>query len=86
VSGQGIFEKLTRREYAMIACAVGSLVLALLPFALHWAGTRWSPGVQRQWKPAAQLPAESARVSKKRLSIATNARVESRLEPQRDLS
>jgi Ca-activated chloride channel homolog len=86
VGGQGVFEKLTRREYAMIACGLGALVLALLPFALHWAGTSWSPGVQRHWKPAAQSPAESARASKKRLSMATSARVESTLEPQRDLS
>ncbi len=39
------FEKLTRREYALIACGLGAAVLALLPLALHLAGTRWQPGV-----------------------------------------
>jgi hypothetical protein len=40
------FEKLTRREYALIACAGGSLVLALLPWLLHFLGTSWRPGVR----------------------------------------
>jgi len=43
--GSGVFEKLTRREYALICCGLGAAVLALLPLALHYAGTRWSPGV-----------------------------------------
>jgi Ca-activated chloride channel family protein len=38
-------EKLTRREYALLACALGATILALLPFALQHFGTRWSPGV-----------------------------------------
>lgn len=38
-------EQLTRREYALLACAVGSLVLALLPLLLHYFGTIWRPGV-----------------------------------------
>ncbi|HXG08632.1 MAG TPA: vWA domain-containing protein [Gemmataceae bacterium] len=46
VEGQGTFEKLTRREYALLACGVGAFVLALLPLALHLFGTRWKPGVQ----------------------------------------
>ena len=37
-------EGLTRREYALLACALGAAVLALLPFALHYLGTRWRPG------------------------------------------
>ncbi len=41
------FEKLTRREYALIACGLGSTVLALLPVVLHAFGTRWRPGVQQ---------------------------------------
>jgi Ca-activated chloride channel family protein len=41
----GPLEKLTRREYALIACGVGAAVLALLPLALHFFGTRWRPGV-----------------------------------------
>jgi Ca-activated chloride channel family protein len=43
-------EKLTRREYALIACALGATILALLPLALQRFGTRWSPGVRdTQW-------------------------------------
>ena len=37
-------EKLTRREYALFACACGSLIYALLPVLLHTAGTSWKPG------------------------------------------
>jgi len=42
------FDKLTRREYALIACGVGATVLALLPVLLHAFGTRWRPGVRRR--------------------------------------
>lgn len=40
------FERLTRREYALMACGLGSIVLALLPVLLHYHGTRWRPGVK----------------------------------------
>ena len=43
--GKSTLEKLTQREYALIACAVGAGLLALLPLLLHLAGTRWRPGV-----------------------------------------
>ncbi len=39
-------DRLTRREYALIACALGATVLALLPVLLHAFGTRWRPGVR----------------------------------------
>lgn len=39
------WEDLTRREYALMAIALGSLILALLPFALHYFGTSWHPGI-----------------------------------------
>jgi Ca-activated chloride channel family protein len=45
VAGKGVFERLTRREYALVACAIGAIVVALLPWLLHVAGTRWRPGV-----------------------------------------
>jgi Ca-activated chloride channel homolog len=45
---QGAFDKLTRREYALIACAAGAMVLALLPVLLHTFGTRWRPGVRER--------------------------------------
>ena len=41
---QSAFERLTRREYALIACALGAALLALLPLLLHFLGTRWRPG------------------------------------------
>lgn len=43
-----VFEKLSRRDYALIAVSVGTLVLALLPFLLHFLGTRWTPGARRR--------------------------------------
>ena len=42
----GVFEKLTKREYALIACGVGSLIFATLPILLHFFGTAWRPGTQ----------------------------------------
>lgn len=38
-------ERLTRREYALIACGLGALILALLPLALQRFGAAWTPGV-----------------------------------------
>jgi Ca-activated chloride channel family protein len=46
VEGQGMVDRLTRREYALIACGSGASVLALLPLLLHLAGTSWRPGVR----------------------------------------
>lgn len=43
----GPFDKLTKREYALIAVTAGSLILALLPLLLHYFGTRWSAGAIR---------------------------------------
>jgi Ca-activated chloride channel family protein len=39
-------DRLTRREYALAACGAGASVLAFLPVLLHFAGTRWRPGVR----------------------------------------
>jgi len=44
-SSAGPLARLTRREYALIACAAGAAILALLPVLLHYAGTQWQPGV-----------------------------------------
>jgi len=52
-SGRSRFERLTRREYALMACAAGASLLALLPVALHLAGTRWRPGTRRSTIEAA---------------------------------
>jgi Ca-activated chloride channel family protein len=40
------FERLTRREYALLACGLGATLLALLPLLLHHWGTRWRPGIR----------------------------------------
>jgi len=44
IEEEDVFEKLSRREYALIACASSALLLALLPILLHFFGTRWRPG------------------------------------------
>jgi Ca-activated chloride channel family protein len=41
---ENAFERLTRREYALLACALGAGLLAFLPLLLHFLGTRWRPG------------------------------------------
>jgi Ca-activated chloride channel homolog len=41
-----LIERLTLREYALLAIAVGSALLGLVPLLLHWFGTRWQPGVR----------------------------------------
>jgi len=45
---ESVFERLTRREYALIALASGSALLALLPVLLQLAGTSWRPGAGRR--------------------------------------
>jgi Ca-activated chloride channel family protein len=40
-----LIERLTRREYALLAIVLASALLALLPLLLHYRGTRWRPGV-----------------------------------------
>ena len=39
-------DKLTRREYALLAIAAGTSCLVLLPLLLHLLGTPWRPGVR----------------------------------------
>jgi Ca-activated chloride channel family protein len=51
VGGQSAVDRLTRREYALLACAFGAAVLGVLPPLLHLAGTSWRPGV-----PVARRP------------------------------
>mgnify|MGYP001574708544 CR=1 FL=1 len=57
---ESVFEKLTRREYALIACATGALVLALLPLLLHFFGTRWRPGTQPRIARPVSVPGANA--------------------------
>jgi Ca-activated chloride channel family protein len=44
----GVFQKLTRREYALAALGVGAILLATLPWLLHAFGSAWRPGVRFQ--------------------------------------
>jgi Ca-activated chloride channel family protein len=56
VPGQGVFDRLTRREYALLAIAAGAMVLAVLPLLLHYAGTFYVPGVPKGSRPRATAP------------------------------
>lgn len=40
-----LIERLTKREYALLAVALAGALLALLPLLLHQFGTRWRVGV-----------------------------------------
>jgi Ca-activated chloride channel family protein len=44
LEAESAFRKLGRREYALAALALSSLLLATLPAALHRFGTRYRPG------------------------------------------
>jgi Ca-activated chloride channel family protein len=44
-SRKPLIERLTRREYALIAIVLASVLLAAVPLLLHYFGTRWRPGV-----------------------------------------
>ncbi|MFO0808478.1 MAG: vWA domain-containing protein [Gemmataceae bacterium] len=44
-AGEAFYERLGIRELALAAVALGASILALLPLALHYLGTRWKPGV-----------------------------------------
>jgi hypothetical protein len=46
IPGESTVDRLTRREYALMACGMGAGVLSLLPVLLHLAGTSWRPGVR----------------------------------------
>lgn len=40
--GRSAFSQLTRREYALIAIALGAALLALIPLALQFLGSHWA--------------------------------------------
>ncbi len=46
------FERLTLREYALLALLLGTLWLALVPFLLEYLGTTWRPGVRPGVRPS----------------------------------
>lgn len=43
---EDVFERLTLRDYAMIAAALGAAILSLLPLFLHYLGNPWRPGTR----------------------------------------
>jgi Ca-activated chloride channel family protein len=55
------FESLTRREYALLACALSAIILAGLPWALHAYGTAWRPGVGNAVATVASKSSEKQR-------------------------
>ncbi len=46
VEEKSALEKMTRREYALIAIGISALVLASLPFILNSFGTQWRVGIR----------------------------------------
>ena len=54
VDEKELFEKLTRREYALIVAAAGGLAIGLLPLLLHLFGTSWRPGTSPERAAAAR--------------------------------
>ena len=61
-------EKLTRREYALLACGLSAIVYAMLPWLLHHLGTRWKPGVLLSRKKEAKSGRMSGNTMKSRKS------------------
>ncbi len=47
IEAEDVFEKLSRREYALIASIAGAAILGALPMLLQAFGTRWRPGRSR---------------------------------------
>ena len=45
---RSVWDRLTRREYALIAIGTGGFLYAFLPLLLHYGGSRWSPGTRRR--------------------------------------
>ncbi len=51
-SGQASpLDRLSLREYALLACALGGMLIALLPVALHHFGANWTPGANLKTRP-----------------------------------
>lgn len=42
------WEKLTKREYALLAIGLSSFIIGLLPFVLQQWGTNWKPGIRNR--------------------------------------
>jgi Ca-activated chloride channel family protein len=58
LEAEGTFKKLTRREYALAAMAIGAATLAALPWALHFVGTSRRPSRRPSRRTAVTPPAD----------------------------
>lgn len=61
--GKSAMERLTVREYALMAVGFGATILALLPWLLSRFGTHWRPGVRRQFTSQTARSVRAARQS-----------------------
>jgi Ca-activated chloride channel family protein len=61
IDEESVLKKLTRREYALIACTLGGLILACLPLLLHHWGTGFRAGFRGARGERAERPGSSAR-------------------------
>jgi len=66
---EDVFERLTRREYALIACATGTLILAFLPLLLHLIGTKWRPGTSVRRSLEAEVGRGPVKAGNRRLPV-----------------
>ena len=55
VGQKPLLERLTLREYALLATALGAALLALVPWLLHVAGTRFRPGAVSRPAPSSPV-------------------------------
>lgn len=68
VPGKGVFDRLTLREYALIACGFGTTLLAILPLLLHYFGTFFVPGVPIKVPSRGVIPSSGV-ISEQRASV-----------------
>lgn len=73
---EDVFERLTRREYALILCVTGAAIWTFLPLLLQVFGTRWRPGTSKRRSPANGLSNGAGRVDES----TGESRVESTVE------
>jgi len=67
---EGVLGQLTRREYALLACALGAALLALLPVLLSHLGTLWRPG-----RPARRALGSAPEPRRRRPATASGAEI-----------
>jgi Ca-activated chloride channel family protein len=61
LEAEEVWERLTERDYALIACGLSAGVLGLLPLLLQLLGTGWRPGVRRKVGGTAVVRADEKR-------------------------